>query len=75
MGALMLLLTFAGPAGAHVEVSSDTPSAGAVNAAVTFTAEAESTTAGITALTVKRVCAGNRQAGPLGRKPLGSALI
>jgi hypothetical protein len=37
----------AGPAWAHVEVSADNPRAGATDVTVTFTGEAESTSAGI----------------------------
>ncbi|WP_221623282.1 DUF1775 domain-containing protein, partial [Micromonospora globispora] len=46
-----LLLT-AGPASAHVEVSADKAKAGATDSELTFVAESESTTAGITALRV-----------------------
>lgn len=51
-GAASALLVTAGPASAHVEVSADKAVAGAQDAALTFVAESESTTAGITALRV-----------------------
>ncbi|WP_165034858.1 DUF1775 domain-containing protein [Candidatus Protofrankia californiensis] len=46
------LVIVAGPAAAHTEVSAQPAQAGASDAVLTFTAEAESTTAGITSLQV-----------------------
>ncbi|MCW3845003.1 DUF1775 domain-containing protein [Micromonospora yasonensis] len=51
-GAVAALLLTAGPASAHVEVSADKAQAGATDSVLTFVAESESTTAGITALRV-----------------------
>src|SRR2546429_8242211 len=44
--ATVLVLAFAGPALAHVEVSADKPQAGATDVTVSFNAEAESDAAG-----------------------------
>lgn len=51
-GVVAALLLMAGPASAHVEVSADKAKAGATDSVLTFVAESESTTAGITALRV-----------------------
>ncbi|MEO3779490.1 DUF1775 domain-containing protein [Micromonospora sp. B11E3] len=51
-GAVAALLLTTGPASAHVEVSADKARAGATDSVLTFVAESESTTAGITALRV-----------------------
>ena len=50
--AVGLLALTAGPADAHVDVDADNPTAGATNVTVSFTAEAENTTAGISKLDV-----------------------
>jgi hypothetical protein len=46
----VILAVTSGPAAAHVKVDADSPSAGATDVAVTFTAGAESKTAGIQSL-------------------------
>lgn len=51
-GAVAVLLLTTAPASAHVEVSADKARAGATGSVLTFVAESESTTAGITALRV-----------------------
>jgi uncharacterized protein YcnI len=50
---LTALVVIAGPAAAHTEVSAQPAQAGATDAVLTFTAEAESTTAGTTSLEVR----------------------
>jgi uncharacterized protein YcnI len=50
--ALLMLLALANPAMAHVEVSADKPQAGATDVTVTFTAEAESNSAGVSGLQI-----------------------
>jgi hypothetical protein len=52
LGGLLAVVLGAGVAAAHVEVSADPPVEGASNAAVTFTAEAESPAAGIASISV-----------------------
>jgi uncharacterized protein YcnI len=49
---VLAALAWAGVASAHVDVEADPPIAGAANALVTFTAEAESASAGITSVRV-----------------------
>ena len=52
-GAVVILGALAGPAFAHIEAEAEPAQAGAANAKITFTAESESQTAGITGLRVQ----------------------
>jgi uncharacterized protein YcnI len=52
VGAVAVVAGLAGPASAHVEVSADKAQAGATDVTVSFSAESESKTAGITSLRV-----------------------
>jgi hypothetical protein len=49
---VVVILGWAGPTYAHVEVEADKPQAGATDVTVTFTAESESASAGVVSLTV-----------------------